>query len=164
MADPPTPESSPSKKIITDGDLKNNVINALGDLSNVAASLLPCIESLSKYVSEHVTDKKIKVGLNNRIKLIEKTSSYVDDKVKYICAQTGSYNLISLTQSRKRAAYNIEHIISVKTKKTRVSSGVSKDYHYLDNLLKSTSPVKTPTKTASRPVLRKKIESKIPKP
>ena len=50
MADPPTGQKPPPKTIITEGDRKNNTINALSDIGLVTSQLTTTIAHLKEFV------------------------------------------------------------------------------------------------------------------
>ena len=131
MANPLILKTSPSKKITTEGDMMINTITALGDLSNVTQTLISTIDGLSEFVCDNVKDKRILSAIKNRVKLIKDASTYVDDKVNYIVSQSGRKNLILRTQSRKRAAQNMELIIAQKTKRVTFRFRVLSEYQKL---------------------------------
>ena len=54
MADPPSDKKRPQKTIVTEGDRKNNIINALSDLGLVTAELTSSISHLKEFVGAEV--------------------------------------------------------------------------------------------------------------
>ena len=111
MADPP------SRNIVTKGNATINVINALGDINIVTSQLTSAINHLNDFVSETLKSGTEKRIILKQVALIEKASNYLKNKIEYIKEQSNIKSITTRTESRKRAASNLEHKLESKLKK-----------------------------------------------
>ena len=108
---------SPSRNIVTKGDATINVINALGDINIVTSQLTSAINHLNDFVSETLKSGTEKRIILKQVALIEKASNFLKSKIEYIKEQSNIKSITTRTESRKRAASNLEHKVESKLKK-----------------------------------------------
>ena len=123
MSKPP-----PKKSIVTDGDAKVNVVNALGDLTLVSSRLLRSITHLHNFMSESLNQGTQKRVILKQIGLIQRASDFLHSRVEYVKTQSGVRSLSSRAESRKRASTILDNKINGKVNKKN-----RKNYIHLDD-------------------------------
>ena len=115
MADPPTGQKPPPKTIITEGDRKNNTINAL---SHVAVDY---DDRTPEGVCRSGARKRggVKNVILRQIRLVERASEVISTKVAYVATQTGVQTITRRQEQRKRADVNYNNKMESKLKKTK---------------------------------------------
>ena len=98
-----------NKVIVTEGDAKVNTIDALGDISHVASRLCSSIEHLRMFVSDKVSNPTQKKTILKQINLISRGTKYLADRAEYITSQSSLKSITKRTESRKRAAFNLQN-------------------------------------------------------
>ena len=93
--------------IVTEGDAMVNTINALGDISHVATRLCSSIEHLHTFVSKNVSNPTQKRIILKQIKLINRGTIFVAEKMYYVTAQSSLRSVTRRTKSRQMAASNL---------------------------------------------------------
>ena len=106
----------PPKPIVTEGDSKVNVVDALGDLTLVTKQLTSAITHLNDFVSENITDGTPKKIIIKQIKLIAKASLYAKEIISDIKSNSGFKSITSRDESCKRAASNLNFKLETKLK------------------------------------------------
>ena len=111
--------TEPSEKtLVTEGDMKVNIINALGDLNHVSGRVLSTINHFSTFVTENMEPGIAKNCILKQVKLIMNACNYMGEKVSEITEQAKLKHITARVTSRKRAAENIEDRINKMTKMT----------------------------------------------
>ena len=122
---------SPPKPIVTEGDAKVNIVDALGDLTLVTAQMSSAIAHLHDFVSDNLSDGTAKKIIMKQVKLIAKASEYTKLIIDDVKTHSGVKSITSRDESRKRAASNVKNKFESKLKKSR-----NKNYiHMDDNIL-----------------------------
>ena len=120
MADPLTGQKPPPKTIITEGDRKNNTINALSDIGLVTSQLTTTIAHLKEFVgAELERGGGVKNVILRQIRLVERASEVISTKVAYVATQTGVQTITRRQEQRKRADVNYNNKMESKLKKTK---------------------------------------------
>ena len=87
--------------IVTDGDAYVNILNALGDLSQVSNRISSTINHLSDFVVDNVKVSPQQRTILKQINLLQKASEYMTGKVHYITEQSKMSSVINRVESRK---------------------------------------------------------------
>ena len=97
-----------SKKLVTEGDSKINVITALGELKHLSSCISKSIFHLHEYVDDKLEPTLHKNVIIKQIKLLIRSQEFVSEKVTYITKQEGVKKISTRTQDMIRAAENIQ--------------------------------------------------------
>ena len=108
MADPPTRDKTPPKKVITDGDRLVNMVEGLSDLALATSQLKSTIAHLKEFVSDELDSGGVKNVIMKQIRLLERASDYVGGKVSFVTSQTSLSTVTGRKESRKRADFNYD--------------------------------------------------------
>ena len=98
----------------TKGDHLVNTIYALGEMRHIATRLNKTIGNLNDFVKDSINDGTNKQIIVKQIRLIERTSIYMSDKLKYVTGQQQFKVISERIESRKRAASRIQFKIESK--------------------------------------------------
>ena len=152
--------TEPSEKtLVTEGDMKVNIINALGDLNHVSGQVLSTINHLSTFVTENMEPGTTKNRILKQVKLIMNACNYMGEKVSEITEQAKLKHITARVTSRKRAAENIEDRINKMTKMTfKSKSYIHPNDTILAKMIKPTSIKPTSAEIILKPRTRSSYE------
>ena len=123
--------------IVTDGDAYVNILNALGDLSQVSNRISSTINHLSDFVVDNVEVSPQQRIILKQINLLQKASEYMTGKVHCIIEQSKMSSVINRVESRKRAASNYIQKMDTKKKKKPRNNYIHLDDNILNEFIKS---------------------------
>ena len=92
----------------TKGDLLVNTITTLGEMRHVAVRLNKTINHLNKFVKDTLNDDINRRLILIQIRLIDRVSIYMSDKLVYITGQQQFKYINDQAGSRKHVATNTE--------------------------------------------------------
>ena len=122
MDDSTTQENDIPKKINTKGDAMVNIIHALSDLSMVTSEMTLSVNHLKEFILDQIDEGPKRKIILKQINLIEKARAYIQDKVTYVTSQSSLSVVTRRTESRKRAANNLELKVASKIRKCKYSN------------------------------------------
>ena len=78
-----------------------------------------------------------------QIRLVERASTLVSEKVAYVTSQTGVQTVTNSQERRKRADVNYEHKLQSKGKKAKFNNYITLEDNILAKLVREQSPKST---------------------
>ena len=95
--------TEPSEKtLVTEGDMKVNIINALGDLNHVSGRVLSTINYLGTFTTDSMEPGITKNRILKQLKLIMNACKYMGEKVSDITEQAKLKLITARVTSRKK--------------------------------------------------------------
>ena len=152
--------------IVTKGDARVSIIDALGDLSHVSLRVQTTLNHLHDYILNVIDASPEKRKIIKQILLLKDSSEYTTEKLRYITSQSRMTSIANRAQSRKRTACNLESILENAI--TKGSKRERKSYiQPEDNILAKLIQPSIAAKISKHMNLRKPAvlsDGKLPKP